>query len=289
MARTRPPRSHNPKLLAVDLDGTLLDPTSGKPHPRDLAALHALAATGVTVSIATGRLYSGTRATASALGLRGPVACVDGSHIVHAGDHSTLLHHGIVGAAAVKLRDALIRSHSAVFAFADDAIVHDAHGREFVDYLATWSTDVRLTESVGDHACWIGEVGVTAAVVIGAGGRVSRAAEEIRRELGESVAVVTYPLRHRPGGMGMIVRAAGRTKGSALAWLAAHHGLDLAETVCVGDWLNDVPMLEVAGLSYAMGHAPDDVKRAATNVLVETSEHGGGIARIVGEAFEVWP
>ena len=69
------------KLCAVDLDGTLLDP-NGAAHDKDLRALKALMSEGLHVTIVTGRLYSGTRPTAEALGIRGPVACVDGSHIV---------------------------------------------------------------------------------------------------------------------------------------------------------------------------------------------------------------
>ena len=85
----------------------------------------------------------------------------------------------------------------------------------------------------------------------------------------------------------MIARAAGGTKGSELAFVAAHYGCAPEETVCVGDWMNDVSMFAVAGRSYAMGHAPDDVKKAASVVLVETAEHGGGIARAIEEAFGV--
>ena len=55
----------------------------------------------------------------------------------------------------------------------------------------------------------------------------------------------------------------------------------------MGDWLNDVSMFAVAGRSYAMGHAPDEVKRAASTVLAETSERGGGIARAIEDAFRV--
>jgi hydroxymethylpyrimidine pyrophosphatase-like HAD family hydrolase len=85
----------------------------------------------------------------------------------------------------------------------------------------------------------------------------------------------------------MVVRAAGGTKGTALAWLADHHGLAMEETVCVGDWLNDVSMFGVAGRSFAMGQAPHEVKQAATDVLEETNETGGGIARIVERVFGV--
>jgi hydroxymethylpyrimidine pyrophosphatase-like HAD family hydrolase len=46
-------------------------------------------------------------------------------------------------------------------------------------------------------------------------------------------------------------------------------------------------MLEIAGRAYAMGHAPDEVKAVATDLLPETSESGGGIARAVAEAFGI--
>jgi hydroxymethylpyrimidine pyrophosphatase-like HAD family hydrolase len=69
--------------------------------------------------------------------------------------------------------------------------------------------------------------------------------------------------------------------------VAAHYGCTIEETVCVGDWLNDVSMFGVAGRSFAMGQAPDEVKRAASVVLAETSEQGGGIARVVEEVFEI--
>ena len=47
----------------------------------------------------------------------------------------------------------------------------------------------------------------------------------------------------------------------------------LSEVIAVGDWLNDIPMLETAGRSYAMAHAPDEVKAAATEVLKAWQPH----------------
>lgn len=275
-----------PKLLAVDLDGTLLDPT-GKPHAEDVRALRALAETGTKVSILTGRLYSGTRTSAEALGVDGPVGCVDGSHMVDAREHKTLFHHGIRGAHAITLRDSLARAGAATFLFAKDAIVHDPHGDPFVHYVTTWSTDVERADSLVDHGAWHGDDGVTAVVAVGPGDRIALAVDLIRRGLSEVAQVAMFPIKRVTGAWGLVARASGGTKGSALTWLADHHGITVDETVVVGDWLNDVPMFGVAGRSFAMGHAPDEVKRAATDVLPETAEQGGGIARIVREVFGV--
>ncbi len=275
-----------PKLLAVDLDGTLLD-ASGAPHTRDLAALKALLAAGIPVTILTGRLYSGARPTAMALGLTGPVGCVDGSHMVSALTHTTLMHHGIHGQHALKLRDALARSGPATFVFARDAIVHDEAGEPYLSYVVTWSNDVERTDSVHDHEAWEHADGITAVVALGTVQQIAAAVEDIQKNVGDHAQVAMFPVRRQSGSWGMVVRGAGGSKGSALAWIAAHYGITIEETVAVGDWLNDVPMLRVAGRSFAMGQAPEDVKRSATHVLFETSETGGGIARIVDEVFGI--
>lgn len=275
-----------PALLAVDLDGTLLS-ASGRPHPRDLHALRALVKAGVRVSILTGRLYSGTRATAEALGVLGPVGCVDGSHVVNASTHATVFHHGIRGEHALTLRNSMAESGPATFLFARDAVVHDDAGEPYLSYVSTWSTDLRKADRVVDHDLWTAEDGVTAVVAVGTRLQIGRALDTIQQALAGVAQVASFPLRGGTDLWGMVVRAAGGSKGTALAWLAEHHGIPLDETVCVGDWLNDVSMFGVAGRSFAMGQAPGEVKRAATDVLEETHETGGGIARVIEQVFGI--
>jgi hypothetical protein len=271
-------------LLAVDLDGTLLD-ARGNPHAKDVRALRLASKAGVRVSILTGRLYSGTRATAEALDLTGPVGCVDGSHLVDASTHTTLFHHGIVGADALALRDSMARSGPATFLFAKDAVVHDAAGEPYLGYVSTWSTDLRRAPRVVEHELWEAHDGVTAVVAVGTAAQIGAAVDAIREALAEVAQVAMFPIKRTAASWGMVVRAAGGTKGTALRWLAEHHGVPLKDTVCVGDWLNDVAMFNVAGRSFAMGQAPDEVKRAATDVLEETHDRGGGIAKAVERAF----
>jgi hydroxymethylpyrimidine pyrophosphatase-like HAD family hydrolase len=279
-------RARRFKLLAVDLDGTLLD-HRGRPHERDLRAVRALVDAGVHVTILTGRLYSGTRPTCEAIGLQGPVGCADGSHVVRASDHSTLLHHGLRGDAARVVRDAIAHNGPASFVFADDTIVHDAAGEAYLPYVRTWSQAVTRAGAVVDHEAWGCESGVTAVVAVGSAEQIYGTAEEIERRLGAGATISTFPIKRVASHWGLIVRAGGGSKGTALGFIAAHHGVAADETVCVGDWLNDVSMFGVAGRAYVMGHAPDEVKRAASHVLEETSETGGGVARVVEEAFGV--
>ncbi|WP_437966675.1 HAD family hydrolase [Sorangium sp. So ce260] len=274
------------KLLALDVDGTLVR-RDGSIHEEDLLAIQRLQGAGIPVSIATGRLYSGTREVARRIGVVGPIACVDGSHIVHTEGDAHLYSRTISGAEASLLRSITERHATASFLFAQDSIVHDATGAPHVHYVRGWSNAIAEVERVSSHPYWEHEHGLLALVAIGTERQVMAAVEEVRSELGEAAFVVSFPLL-RDGYtniFAMLVRAAGPTKGTAIAWLAEHHGCSTSDVVVVGDWLNDLPMFEVAGRSFAMGQAPEDVKRAATDRLEADGLLGGGIAEAIRRAF----
>lgn len=63
-------------------------------------------------------------------------------------------------------------------------------------------------------------------------------------------------------------------KGNALKFVAAHYGISLKDTMAIGDNFNDVPMLEVAGLSVAMENAAPQVKELCDTVTLSNNENG---------------
>ena len=69
------------------------------------------------------------------------------------------------------------------------------------------------------------------------------------------------------------------SKADALRWIAAHHGVPLAEVAMAGDAENDVEAMGVAGLGIAMANAPDFVRAAAGFVAGDVEE--GGIATAI--------
>lgn len=271
------------KLLAVDVDGTLLR-RDGSIHPADIGAVARLRAEGVPVTIVTGRLYSGTRAIACSLGLCGPIACVDGSHIVDLGDGRALYVRVIAGEDATVLRDILHRHRIASFLFAQDTIIHGPDGEPYIEYVRSWSPNLDFVARVSEHPFWEHELGLMAVVGIGEEPEVLAAADALRSQLDQAAVVVTFPVM-RARLFAILVRAAGPTKGTALAWLADYHRCTPEEVVAVGDWINDVPMFQVAGRSFAMGQAPAGVKAMATDELVADSQGGGGIAEAILRAW----
>ena len=74
-------------------------------------------------------------------------------------------------------------------------------------------------------------------------------------------------------------------KGVAVKRLAKAKGIDLKEVMTIGDNFNDVSMLEVAGVSFAMGNAEDGVKKVA-KYEAETNVNDGvgkAILRAISE------
>ena len=68
-------------------------------------------------------------------------------------------------------------------------------------------------------------------------------------------------------------------KGIALEEIGKHFGIDRSEMIAVGDGYNDISMLKYAGLGIAMGNAPDDVKAACDEVTL--SNNNDGLAAVI--------
>ena len=235
----------------------------------------------MTVTIATGRLFSGSLAAARACGIAGAIACVEGSHLVEVEGARTLAHHGMVAATTARLRDVLSTHRLAGFVFDHDAIHHDDGGRDGDDLLpASWSPNLRVVEEALHEGVWSRDP--LAAVAIGDPDAVTAAHAAVR---GPDVFSVSFGVAACPGKHALMVRAAGVSKGTALAALCETAGCTVAEAVVVGDWVNDIPMFEVAGRSFVMGGAPEHVRVKATDVLGRMAGSGGGIAEAIKRAW----
>lgn len=276
--------THPFKLLAVDLDGTLLS-REGVPHESDRGAVGRLQAAGIPVTIVTGRLYSGSREIARRMGIEGPIGCVDGSQIVDTRTDQEVFARSMGAETARVVRDLVITHQATSFLFAQDLIVHDASGEPFAHYVRTWSPKIEVVERVTEHPHWEHERGVMAVVALGATEQIRALVSTLREEMAHSTFVVDFPVARLAGTHAMVARAAGATKGTAIEWLAQHHGCTAREVVVVGDWVNDVPMFHTAGRSFVMGQAPESVKRTASDRLLADLHSGGGVAEAIREVW----
>ncbi len=69
-------------------------------------------------------------------------------------------------------------------------------------------------------------------------------------------------------------------KGIAVSHVAKERGVDLEHVMTIGDNLNDLSMIQVAGVSFAMGNALNELKEEAKYLTDENVNSGVGKAII---------
>jgi hydroxymethylpyrimidine pyrophosphatase-like HAD family hydrolase len=95
----------------------------------------------------------------------------------------------------------------------------------------------------------------------------------------EGVAIGTATTPWSPGTTFANLTCAGTAKSSALRWLAERYGVGVAGVAMVGDGENDLDAMQAAGLSIALGNAPEAVKGRAQRVVSGVDD--GGLAEAI--------
>lgn len=272
-----------PRLLALDLDGTLLrrDHTVS---PKDEDAIRAAMRAGVHVAICTGRVSTGAVGTARKLGLETSMICADGGVFACPSTAKKRWQNPIRLEAAEHVATIADEHDMASFVFLHHEIHADARGERWLDYVRTWTPDVFVHERLARVEHWRSHEDVAVVLAIGPREQVEHNASMLRDRRANELTVVTWRAGSSGENWALMARPAGVDKGSGLSQLAAQLGVAREDVCCVGDWYNDVPMFAWAGRSFAMGQSLPDVRKHATDELRATSDEGGGVA----EALDRW-
>jgi hydroxymethylpyrimidine pyrophosphatase-like HAD family hydrolase len=266
-------------LLAIDMDGTLLRDDKSI-APEDVAAIRAAQAHGIAVTLATGRLTTGALPTARELGLSIPLVCADGAVLVDPLTGDTLHRRSIATQHAASALEALCAHGLVPYVFLADTIHCEASGEQHRAIVDSWSRDLTVHACLRRASAWQCPDGVSMTVGIGTEAAASSASVDLCKAQAESLDTVYFSLAGVPE---WAVRSLpqGCDKGDMLARLALSLQVPAAQVVAIGDWFNDIAMFKYAGRSFAMGHAPDIVREAASDVLSATSVRGGGVAEAI--------
>jgi len=280
--RARMLHSVRVKLFATDLDGTLIHGDE-RIHPRDREAIALARQRGVVVTIATGRLTSRTHPVARALSLEVPLVCADGG-VLACGATERVLHREPLAADLVEpVLEAFGSGALATFVLTEDTIHACRRGESHHVYMRGWASQITVHGDVRAADIW--QRDPQAAIIllgIGDGPQVQNVARALA-DFGERAAVDTFQ-----GTSGHVVRvtAKGVSKGAALARLASQLGVAREHVAVAGDFWNDLSMFEYAGRSFAMPHAPAEVRAAATHALDHDVARHGAFADALTEWLE---
>ena len=259
------------KLIAIDVDGTLLDSTAQLPE-NNRRVLHEAAVHGIEIVLATGRSFHHTRELATQMPAQTVLILNNGS-LVKDRTGLTLASHGLPAETAryIVNETRAAREGAAAIFDRDDA-------RQFLCERIDWTHPHRKQYYLQHHA-WITQVPSLVAELtddplqIGFNGDVSsmRALATLLSSLPRAAeyshALTEYQVRDFSL---LDVLGPGRSKGRALAEWSAHRGLKRDEVMAVGDNLNDREMLEFAGIPVVMGNATSELK---TFGWIETGTH----------------
>jgi Cof subfamily protein (haloacid dehalogenase superfamily) len=257
------------RLVALDLDGTLVGDDM-RIRPRTVAAVRAAVDAGVAVAIVTGRMSTSALPYARELGLREPIVGMQGALIrsMPAPDRpglGRLLYHRPLPAAAARDALAWCRAHGL-----DPHLNHlekmvipasDSRAAEYVRF------NFGRVVVVPDLDAWVRHP-VTKVISVGDAPTPTRLLPAARADFdGRAVVTVSHP-------MFLEFVAPGVSKGAAVRWLARRLGVDLRDTLAIGDQLNDLEMIAEVGFGVAMPHGPAELQAAASLVARPFDEDG---------------
>jgi len=260
------PNNNNKLMVALDVDGTLVD-HDGHMSPAVRSAAQAVVASGHDVMIATGRSLNATLPIIEQIGLeRGYAVCCNGGVTLRldpALETGYQIIHKATFDPAPALKALRERLPNAKYALED----------EDGNFLSTERfQDASFgVESIGvDFQTMLDATAVR--VVVFSSENTSDEFNEAIRHIG--LSGVTYSVGWTAW---LDIAAEGVTKASALEALRQKLGTNVSNTVAVGDGRNDIEMLTWAGRGVAMGQAPDEVIAVADEVTASVLDDGAAL------------
>ena len=258
------------KLVAVDLDGTLLN-ERGVVSEATKAAIDRAQSRGVIVAFCTGRTLAESRPVIASLPqVRYAVTTTCGRILnLHTGEYlgGVRLEPDLARSLAERLRE-----HPAFFAvMADGEVYSDEANFAYATpiFSESWHMYHRSSYTIVDDV------------------------QELLKNRTEPVEKLFFIFRDREsrdaawpcvqdapcyvacsGSNNIELTAIGADKGVGLKILAEHLGIAREETCACGDNINDLEMLQYAGLAVAMGNATPDTKKHADVIAPSNREDG---------------
>ncbi|MFD4245635.1 Cof-type HAD-IIB family hydrolase [Streptomyces sp. NPDC058525] len=268
-----------PRLIATDLDGTLLRDDKSV-SLRTVAALAAAEEAGIEVFFVTGRPARWMDVVSDHVHGHGLAICANGAAVVdlHAGREFVLVR-ALPRAAAMSVVKAL-RSAAPGTSFAVELTTGINYEPAYPPFFQDPGAHLAVAEKLLDE-----DTEVSAPPVLKLLAHHAELAPDeflaLAREAAGEYASIT---RSSPTAL-LEISGQGVSKASTLALCCAERGISPAEVVAFGDMPNDVEMLSWAGTSYAMGNAHPDVIAAASGSTTANNEDGVAVVieRIVAD------
>lgn len=259
------------RLIALDVDGTLLDP-QWKVTPATKDAITQARAQGVRVVLATGRSWQEAEHLVPLSGCDTLMVCQGGAAVADCAQQRNLCRWTLPREQAITAIDALERHGFGMMIFVGDRLVVDRRGDEM--FAAYDSPGFHKYKEVVEH---LGEF------LRGNDLPVNKIyAQTCQVEEFSAVEPELSPLDGlcltSSGWNNIEIVPRGVDKGTALRTLAAMLGISMEQTAGIGDSDNDLGLFAAVSMPIAMGNAPQYVKDRAKRVTDSNARDGVALA-----------
>ena len=260
-------------LIALDIDGTLLDGDGRIPEPNREAIARAIDA-GIEVALATGRRYEFARPIFESL--PGPLTLILSNGAIIKTREGTTVMRSVLPREVARAVLMNVPEHRE-----SAAVIFDREREGQVIFEAIDWNDPRHQRFFASNRPFLSEVAplehclTEDPIQVMFTGRCAEMRSLFDRLQADatrfSVALTEYG--HRDFSLVDVVRH-GCSKGSALGAWATQRGIARSEVMAIGDNLNDLPMLEFAGTPIVMGNALSELKARGWPVTGRHDEAG---------------
>ncbi|MFL6301164.1 MAG: Cof-type HAD-IIB family hydrolase [Terriglobales bacterium] len=265
------------RLLAVDIDGTLLNPAF-EISADDLAALRRAHESGIEIILVTGRRHTFAVPIAQKLGFYDKLWLISSNGAITRSFAGETFHRDLLPVATARHLAEQMSAFRGNMVITFDQETKGAlvleHTRDLTGSIERWlRSNMEYIEFISPIEQALTHDPVQAMFCGGVKRMQEAQAHLLASEIRAAVTVLRteYPLRDL-----CIMDVLNRdcSKGHAVKRWAAHRRLHSAEVMAIGDNYNDVEMLEFAGLPVVMGNASDELKQNGWHVTLGNDQSG---------------
>lgn len=244
------------RMIVSDLDGTIF--RWGDPIPeRTIGTIKRLTEAGKLFTLASGRMPRSLIPFAHRLGTNAPLICYGGALIYDRSADSDIYQRSIPIQVSTRVLAEAKRRDLAVNVYQRDELLIECLDESSPAYKSWMRSGAK---AVGDLAGFLNPEPLHLSIVCDES-RTYPLTEELREEFAGQAHVSS-------GHPNMVeFNRLGATKGSALAWMSAQMKIDRSQVLAIGNDLNDLEMLEWAGLALAVPDSPAELLSVADEVV----------------------
>ncbi|MCR5219078.1 Cof-type HAD-IIB family hydrolase [Treponema sp.] len=264
----------NPKLIALDLDDTLLDKNTQIPE-ENVKALQQCAQKGIYVVLCSGRAEEGILPFVRKLDIAGSQA---GRFLIAINGCSVFdLHLRQQIYKKTVDADVLLRADQLATENGLDTEVYSPDTIFYAKETKWTRLDVDLChvkgEIIEDYKNFL-KKGFPKMLIPGEPEKVAVLQDKLKAEFGDRAVIFTS----KPFFLELLPPACG--KGEAIEYLCSHLGFGIEEAMCFGDSMNDESMIRKCGYGVAMCNGLDYIKNIA-DYVTEDDNNSGGVGRFI--------